>query len=152
MVNVSFFWFTVVVYCDHSYVRNTLQQHTKACSAALRWPWMLRSVWRWNKKNLLARCFNSTYRGGKSGETLHASHEQSTFLLWIQKSILAWLLKPCHERAFFAITSCWNKRHFRRYNHCCPAPFPGPAQCGPISFSSHISLFLCCFFMPHWIY
>lgn len=93
------------------------------------------------KKESLPCCRNSSQKGRRQakGSSLHASHERSTFPQWIQKSILDWLLKPDHAGVFFPVTSCPNKSHFRRYRHCCWGSFlPGPVQCEPIYFSSHI--------------
>lgn len=55
--------------------------------------------------------------------TLHAPHERSTFHQWIQKSILAWPLKPRHEGTFFPVTSWPNKSYFKRYRASLPSSF-----------------------------
>lgn len=95
---------------------------------------------KWAKRSLPC-CRNSSQKGRRQakGSSLHAPHERSTFPRWIQKSILDWPLKPSHAGVFFPVTSCPNKSHFRRYRHCCWGSFlPGPVQCEPIYFSSHI--------------
>lgn len=58
-----------------------------------------------------------------SWRTLHAPHERSTFRHWIQKSILAWPLKPRREGTFFPVTSWPNKSYFKRYRASLPSSF-----------------------------